>query len=90
MKHRFLLGLAATAAAGTLAFGQQGVSQKVGTPVSPSPTSGKPAAADFKPDANTSPDPKSLDVPPEVAKTAAELLKKLGSPDYRERHKASL
>jgi hypothetical protein len=90
MKRRFLLGLAATAAAGTLAFGQQVVIQKFVTPVSPSPTSGKPAAADFKPDANTSPDPKSLDVPAEVAKAAAELLKKLGSPDYRERHKASL
>jgi hypothetical protein len=91
MKLRFLLGLAATTVTGTLALGQQVVIQKFATPVSsgPSPTSGKPAATDFKPDANTSPDPKSLDVPADVAKAAAELLKKLGSPTYKDRELAS-
>jgi len=54
------------------------------------PSTGKPAAkAEFKPDANANPDPKSLAVPENLLLKVKELVKQLGNTSYRERESAS-
>jgi hypothetical protein len=58
-----------------------------GGPVSgPTPT---PGNTEFIPEANTSPDPKSLDVPAELQRKASEYVRKLGSAVYGDRVMAS-
>lgn len=68
----------------------QQIQVRFATPVSSGPTDAKkPVSSEFKPDATASPDPKSLDVPPDVQQKVNDLVPKLASPVYKERVLAS-
>jgi hypothetical protein len=92
MKIRHPLALTAAALAAGLASGQQAQIQFQAVekraypaqPAQPSTTSNE-----YKPPANTDPDPKSLNVPDDLQKQAKDLVGKLGSPVYAEREKAT-
>jgi hypothetical protein len=90
MSTRIFLTLAAlVAAAGILPAQQFQVQVKPAMPAGASGPATKPGSTEFKPDAKADPDPKSLDVPADVQQKVNDLVRKLGSPVYREREKAS-
>lgn len=93
MKIRYPLAVAAAVAATGLAPAQQFQVQvkpaRLVEPTAPASPDGKAPPTEFKPSANTDPDPKSLAVPEDLQKKAKELVGKLGSPVYAEREKAT-
>lgn len=93
MKIRYPLAVAAAVAATELASGQavqvQFAQPARAFPATPTVTPATPASTEFKPAANTDPDPKSLTVPADLQKKAKELVGKLGHPTFKEREKAT-
>lgn len=92
MNVRYTLGLTAVAVTVGAATAQQQVIQFQRVQLRPTTapaSSNSPADNEFKPDENTSPDPKTLEVPAEVQKQALELVGQLGNPAYRDRELAS-
>ncbi len=88
MKIRHPLALAAAALAAGLASGQQfQVLEKRAYPAQPAQPS--TTSNEYKPPANSDPDPKSLNVSDDLQKQAKDLVGKLGSPVYAEREKAT-
>lgn len=91
MKIRYPIAVATAIAVTGLASAQPvqvQLIEKRALPAEPAPkTDTKPT--EFKPPANTDPDPKSLTVPENLQKQAKDLVGKLGSPAYGEREKAT-